>query len=96
MIQRWPWAIEPFLSLAKKAKVKIDKTALAMDLTLATNAQQREDIAAMITIKQKDGRPSQEILTNVLHDLVGLRAIHNGSFKGTCFLPRSTGYAEKL
>lgn len=87
---------EQILALAKKAKVKIIKMDLAMDLTFATNVQQREDLAAMITIKQNAGRPDQEILTNVMHDLVGLRAIHNGSPKGNCFVPRSAGYAERL
>lgn len=87
--------IQTISNLAKEANWEIDKMDLSMDVTVAMNIEQQNDLACMIEFLKKSGYKASSICANVFHDLYGLRAAHLGHPSGDCFCPRSSGYAQR-
>lgn len=88
---------ETILKIAEMAARHLDRLDLDMDLTVAMNQEQRDDLAAMIDFLLNDADITPDaIIFNILHDLHGLRAVYQGHPGANCFLPRSFGYASRL
>lgn len=83
------------VSLADTSGIKLDRLSLAMDIELAMSEEQRADLLAMIAFLEQNGRSTDYVLTQTLHDLCGLRAAYIGHPSGKCFSPRSHGYSKR-
>jgi hypothetical protein len=82
--------------LAKKADWQIDKVDVGCTLTNAMSQTQQADLEAMIDFLESRDEPKDSILTNVFHDLNGLKAAYFSQPEGDCFSPRSSGYATRV
>lgn len=94
--------LEKLKSLAKQAGIQIDLMDIGITLTNAVNEEQLKDLASMIDYLEKHN-PHQNkqdaaayVLSNALHDLIGLKAVYLNDPMGIGFSPRSAGCAKKL
>jgi len=87
--------IDTIWDMGQDAKWVLDKTSLSMDVTVAMNEQQQDDLLAMIYFLRDRGDDDGAILANVLHDTNGLRGVYLEPENFVGFSPRSSGYAER-
>jgi hypothetical protein len=87
---------EAIVAIAKRAKVPVDRMDIGITLSVAMNQAQREDLVAMMGFLVGQKMSAGEILSNLLHDLNGLKAIYLDDPHGIGFSPRSFDYAKKV
>ena len=80
-------------AIAEKAGQDLDKCSAALDIGVAMDEEQRADLAAMIEALESRGDTPMAILSDIVHDLAGLRELFFDHDAG--FVPRSYGYATR-
>ena len=82
-------------ALAELAEWDINRSDIGITTSIAMNAEQRNDLAAMIDFLESQKDTPSSIMANVMHDLSGLKAVYLKDPSGSCFSPRSSGYAKR-
>ena len=91
----WMELQKRIVNLAETCNVEVDRMDISITLTVAMTPLQVDDLAAMMAFLLREETPSAA-LSNTIHDLGGLKAIHLKDPHGDCFVPRSAGYAAKM
>jgi len=82
-------------ALAELAEWDINRLDAGITISIAMTDEQRDDLAAMIDFLESQGDSPSAIMANVMHDLSGLKAVYLKDPSGSCFVPRSSGYAKR-
>ena len=72
----------------------VQRIDVSMDVTMAMNEAERDDLLAMVDYLEQHEVLPCEILNNVMHDLLGFRKTYLTG-DNDCFSPRSAGYSAK-